>query len=67
MICYSIAKMSGHPRSTVECTMVVYDSKERKHIVLVSENIMLKRTFEAKRAEMMGRWRKLHKEELHTF
>jgi hypothetical protein len=38
-----------------------------KHRPKVLENRMLRRLFELKRGEIIGRWRTLHNEELHNF
>jgi hypothetical protein len=37
-----------------------------EHGLRVFENRVLRRIFGPKRVEVMGGWRKLHKEELHT-
>jgi hypothetical protein len=37
----------------------------KEHELMVFENRLLRRIFESKRDEVMGRWRKLHNEELH--
>jgi hypothetical protein len=36
-----------------------------EHILKAVENKLLRRIFEPKREEVTGRWRKLHREELH--
>jgi hypothetical protein len=37
-----------------------------EHSLMVFENRVLRRIFGSKRHEVMGDWRKLHNEELHT-
>jgi hypothetical protein len=40
--------------------------KREEHRLRVFENRMLRRIFGPKRDEVMGGWRKVHKEELHN-
>jgi hypothetical protein len=41
--------------------------QREEHRLKVSEIRILRRIFGPKRDEMVGRWRKLHSEELHKF
>jgi hypothetical protein len=45
---------------------VVCDTKEEKRFWVI-ENRVLRRIFRPKREERVGRWRRLHNEELHNF
>jgi hypothetical protein len=38
-----------------------------EHRLRMPENLVLKRIFGPKRADVTGHWRKLHNEELHSF